>query len=270
MPTSAGNAFHMQRAEASTIASAILSAASGRHLLVMCDFDGTLAEFNADPTAVYLSPARRELLAGLMARPRTTMAIVSGRRLEDVRVRTGLSADAYFAGLHGLEIEGGGERFVHPDVALARELVQGVARRIAPELLGLPGVFVEDKDLSVALHFRQAPPAVQARVVRIFEQVAGAAIDAGGLRVMRGACVLELLPDIAWTKGNAVTWISASVERRHGDTWRVYLGDDVTDGDAFAEIGDRGTTIAASDRVTRAQFQVDGPAGIDAVLRLIR
>jgi trehalose-phosphatase len=260
----------MSSADGHAIASAILSAAAGRHLLLMCDFDGTLAEFHPDPTAVFLSPARRAVLEALAARPRTTVAIVSGRRLEDVRLRTGLPPVVYFAGLHGLEIAGGGETFVHPDASAARDTVQRVATAIATELDGMAGVFVEDKDLSIALHFREAAPAVQAQVVRVFERIAGAEIEAGGLRVMRGASVLELLPDIAWTKGNAVTWIGASVERRQGDTWRVYFGDDVTDQDAFGALGPRGTSVAASDRVTGARFQVDGPPGVESVLRAIR
>lgn len=247
-------------------AAAIRYSREGRHLLLCCDFDGTLVEFQPDPAAVTLPDDRRRILDRLIALPHVTVAIVSGRRLADVRERAGLSGDVWFAGLHGLEIEGGGETFVHPQVAEARALVQGIASTLAPRIEGLAGAFIEDKGLSVALHFRQASPAVQAEVESAFEQATRPAIETGRLRVMRGAAVLELLPNIPWNKGDAVRWILERVRRRSGAVLPVYLGDDVTDQDAFRELEGQGIRVAASDRVTGGDFTLDGPAEIAALL----
>ncbi|HUH08897.1 MAG TPA: trehalose-phosphatase, partial [Egibacteraceae bacterium] len=111
----------------SRIASDILERRGTRRLALFCDFDGTLVEFQPHPAAVRLPGDRRALLERFVDHPATSLGIVSGRRLADVRERTGLPGTAYFAGLHGLEIEGGGDRFVHPQVAEARALVQGVS-----------------------------------------------------------------------------------------------------------------------------------------------
>jgi trehalose 6-phosphate phosphatase len=247
-------------------AAAIRDRREGRRLLICCDFDGTLVEFQPDPAAVVLPDDRRRMLTRLLERPDVSLALVSGRRLSDVRERTGLSDPAWFAGLHGLEIEGGGERFVHPQVAEARALVQGIASTLAPRVEGRAGAFIEDKGLSVALHFREASPEVQAEVASAFEQVTRPAIETGRLRVMRGAAVLELLPNIPWNKGDAVRWIHERVRRQHGAVLPVYLGDDVTDQDAFRELEGQGIRVAASDRVTGGDFSVDGPAGIAILL----
>jgi trehalose-phosphatase len=253
-------------ADAAAIAAAITVRRAGQRLLLCCDFDGTLVEFQSDPAAVWLPGERRGILIRLLEHRDVSLAIISGRRLGDVRERTGLPDGTWFAGLHGLEIEGGGEHFVHPQVAEARALVQGLSKALAPRITGQPGAFIEDKDLSVAVHFRESPPAVQAEVASAFEQMTRPAVETGRLRVMRGASVLELLPNIPWNKGDAVRWIHERVRRQQGAVLPVYLGDDVTDQDAFRELEGHGLRVAASDRVTGGDFSVDGPAGIAALL----
>lgn len=255
------------RADPSGIAREILGRAGEAHLLLLCDFDGTLVEFQRDPAAVYLPDERRALLGRLAARPRTTIGVVSGRRLDDVRARTGLGPGVYVAGLHGLEIEGDGERFVHPAAAAADELVHAIAEGLAPSLADIPGVFIEDKGLSIAVHYREADPSTHAGVVARFDEAAAPALADGRLRVMRGAFVLELLPNIDWNKGHAVRWIVERARARYGDLLPVYFGDDVTDEDALRALEHDGIGVAASDRVTAGHFRVDGPAGIERILR---
>jgi trehalose-phosphatase len=247
-------------------ASAIVEQRGSRRLVLLCDFDGTLVEFQSDPAAVWLPESRRTLLEGFVDHPAATVGIVSGRRLIDVRERTGLPDAAYFAGLHGLEIEGGGERFVHPQVAETRALVRGVSITLAARIAAHSGAFLEDKEMSVAVHYREAPPAAHAEILTAFEQVTRPAIETRRLRVMRGSFVLELLPNIPWNKGDAVRWIVKRVQRDGVPVFPVYIGDDVTDEDAFREVEDRGVGIAASDRVTGGDFRVDGPEGVAALL----
>jgi trehalose-phosphatase len=256
----------MSAADPAAVAAAIQERRGARRLLLCCDFDGTLVEFQPDPAAVWLPGQGRALLQRFLDDDQVSVGIVSGRRIDDIRERTGLDARAWFAGLHGLEILGGGEHFVHPQVAEARALVQGLARALTPRVTGKPGAFIEDKDLSIAVHFRESPPDVQAEVSSAFEQLTRPAIETGRLRVMRGSSVLELLPNIPWNKGDAVRWIDERVRRQGGSVLPVYLGDDVTDQDAFRELEGRGIRVAASDRITGGDFTVDGPAGITALL----
>ena len=238
-----------------------------RPLLLLCDFDGTLCEFRPDPTAVWLPAARRELLERIAAGPRTTVGIVSGRRLDDVRLRAGLSADRLFvAGLHGLEIDGPGEHFVHPEIGDARSRAQTIGAALQPQIAAMPGVHIEDKDLSVALHYREASPDDQRRAGDIFSRTVSPWLSGGQVRIMRGACVLEALPNIAWNKGSAVDWIRQRVARLDAAPLVIYMGDDVTDEDAFRAVKAHGVSIAASDRVTGADYSLDGPPAIEQFL----
>lgn len=241
-----------------SLAEQVHHALNGRRLALLLDFDGTLCEFQPDPQAVYLPRERREVLEGLQAR--AVVGLVSGRRLDDVRARSGLRGIPV-AGLHGLEIEGFGERFVHPDLGRAADAIAAVSGRLDEVAARIPGSFVERKGASVALHFRQADAAGRRAATAAFADTVAPHVDGGGLRVMRGSNVFELLPDIDWNKGHAVEWMTERI-RREADPYVVYIGDDVTDQyalDVAAAMG--GLAITASGRA-RAAARLDGPAAV--------
>jgi trehalose-phosphatase len=238
----------------------------GRHLLLLFDFDGTLAPFDPDPDAVYLDDEVRRLLAGLALKPNSTVGIISGRRLPDLEKRLKIPGEVYVAGFHGLEIHAPGETFMHPDAAAATATMRAIAETMRTHLPTLPGAFIEDKVFSVALHYREAAPAVRVVAQSCFMDAARDHVDSGRLRVLPGACVVELLPGVSWHKGSALQWIRERIERVHGATFTVYVGDDVTDEDAFRAVGPEGMTISASERAAGAQFSVNGPEGVRRLL----
>jgi trehalose-phosphatase len=241
---------------------------AGRRLLLLSDFDGTLCEFQPTPEAVWLAPGRRNLLGALARRPRVTVGLVSGRRLDDLRLRARIDGPVYYAGLHGLEIVGnGGTAFVHPRVTETRGLLQVLARALAAHLTALRGVRLENKELSVAVHTRQASPDDRCEARRIVERIVGPHLDRSTFRLLPGSSVMEIMPNIAWTKGDAVRWIQADVERRYGPCWPVYLGDDVTDEDAFRAVGRDGLTIIVGERASEAELRLPGPPAVEAWLR---
>jgi trehalose 6-phosphate phosphatase len=260
----------MRSVDPTELARDIRLRANGRHFLVLCDFDGTLAEFDPDPHAVWLPESIRDALNGIAGARNATVGLVSGRRLADIRSRADLGEHAFYAGFHGLEIEGEGMKFVHPDVHASRERIQSLVADIGREVHGLGGVFVENKDLSLVVHFRAATTDVQLQVREIIDRHALPQVQAGRLRIMKGSCARELMPLIRWNKGTAVAWICDRVERRHGPTWPLYIGDDVTDEDAFNVVKGRGLGVAASDRVTSADVKVNGPAGVETLLAALR
>jgi alpha,alpha-trehalase len=260
----------MRSADPADIAREIRARAAGHHLLVLCDFDGTLCEFDPDPYAVWLPESLRDALTAIAARGDATVGLVSGRRLEDIRTRAYLGDAAYYAGFHGLEVQGEGSTFAHPDSDAVRDLVHSVAVALTLELRRFGGVFLENKDLSIVIHFRAATTEVQLQVQEIFERYARPHVEAGSLQVMNGSCARELMPNIRWNKGTAAAWICDHVQRKHGATWPLYIGDDVTDEDAFKFVKERGLGVAASDRVMGADFKVDGPGGVETLLNALR
>ena len=254
--------------DVATAIDAVKARRAGRRLLLLSDFDGTLCEFQPAPEAVWLEPGCRNLLAALARRPGVTVGLVSGRRLDDLRLRARIDGPVYYAGLHGLEIVGtGGTAFVHERVAETRGLLQVLARALAAHLTALHGVRLENKELSVAVHTRQASPDDRSEARRIVERIVGPHLGRSTFRLLPGSSVMEIMPNIAWTKGDAVRWIQADVERRHGPCWTVYLGDDVTDEDAFRAVGRDGLTIIVGERPSAAELRLPGPPAVEAWLR---
>ena len=240
------------------------SRAAATGALLLPDFDGTLP-FNPDPGAVFLPAPLHAQLSALTRDPRMTVGIVSGRRLIDLQHRVSIPG-VVLAGLHGLEIDARGERFIHPGAAGTGATMRRIAADVRPRLADMAGVFIEDKGLSIVLHYRDASPETAEQAESLFRAAARPDVDAGRLRLLPGACVVELLPAVSWDKGHAVSWIRERVERAHGSTFAVYIGDDVTDEDAFLAIGPAGMTIVASGRARGAAFQLDGPEGVRRLL----
>ena len=108
--------------------------------VILMDFDGTLAEFQVDPNAVTLSPQRQILLQKLDKRTDLSAGIVSGRRVADLHERVPGTPSMFFAGLHGLEIEGPGLRFAHSAVALAAPGLNVLTKDLRRAVRPLPRV----------------------------------------------------------------------------------------------------------------------------------
>jgi len=220
-------------------------AAAGR-ALVCTDFDGTLVPICEDPDDCVLDGSMRTTLAALHRPPRLQVAVVSGRRLVDVRRRVGIEGITY-AGNHGLEIEGDGWAFREPNADACRRLVQTAAERLQPLIDAIEGARIEHKELTLTVHYRRVRtkdlPALRAAVGQLSSRVLGP----GRLRLHGGKQVIELRPDVGWGKGQAVEWIGRRLECR--GEHRVFIGDDETDEEAFAACGD-GITIRIGDRGT--------------------
>jgi trehalose-phosphatase len=254
--------------DAAAIAAEIGRRRNGRHLLVLLDFDGTLCAFDPEPQSVRLTPEVRTALADLSERSDTTVGYISGRRIADLKSRVPSAEACYFAGLHGLEIEGPEFRIVHDDVAGVAPAAQEMAARMRRALPKWPGVLLEEKGPALALHTRNASSEDRAAAERRFRDIA-AALGAGRFQMVMGDCVLELLPVSRWTKGDALVRIRTRAEGIHGRCFTVFAGDDVTDEDAFGAVGEEGLTIAVSYRPMGADVRVPGPEDVARLLRLL-
>lgn len=235
--------------------------------VLLLDFDGTLAEFNDDPHAPELTPERFELLSRISRRPAVSLGIVSGRRLDDLRYRTRLPDHVYHAGLHGLEIEVHGARTTHPDLSWAEAKLVGLADSLRKLLHEYPGTLIEDKGASVAVHTRQLPFAMYDKVFARADVLAVPWIAESLVRRLEGNAVVEYLPNISGHKGEATQWIIADVEAKlQRPTWVAYIGDDITDEDAFRAIT-CGIGVLVGLRPTSATHKLDGIADVDRFLR---
>jgi trehalose 6-phosphate phosphatase len=240
---------------------------AGTAFVLLLDFDGTLAEFNDDPAAPELTPERCALLNAICRAAGVALGIVSGRRLDDLRARTRLPDHVYHAGLHGLEIEVDGARTTHPDLAAAEARMEGLADALRRLLVEHPEVYIEDKGASVAVHTRRLSYDMYEKVFSRADVLAVPWIAEGHVRRLEGNAVVEYLPNIHGHKGEATKWITASVESKLArPAWVAYIGDDITDEDAFRAI-DFGIGVLVGLRPTSATHKLDGIPDVDRFLR---
>jgi trehalose 6-phosphate phosphatase len=239
---------------------------SGAHLVVLSDFDGTLTPFTVDPAMSSLRLETRQLLEALSARTDVTVGLVSGRRLEDLTQRTGLPDDVYLAGLHGLEIRRGNFAWNHPDLMESRDLIDTVVDEMDRAVGYVDGVRLEHKGVALTVHVRGVSPSSRQAVLDRAKQVAQPWLQSGALKALDANEAFELLPNIPWTKGDAVQWIVEHVQARIGrPVWCVFFGDDVTDEDAF-EAMSTNLGVVVGRRPSAARMRLDSPADVAAVL----
>ena len=245
---------------------AIAHRPAGTRLVFLSDYDGTLADFDPDPTVPRPSPETCALLRKLSNKPDVSMGIVSGRRVPDLRTRTQLPARVYLAGLHGMEIEVSGRRWHHPDLEASRDHVSELGAKLEEVRDRFPGLLLEDKEASIAVHVRGVDPELRERALGLADEIAVPLVADGMLRRLGGNMVLEFLPNIACHKGDATAWIARDVEERcQAPPWVVFVGDDITDEDAFKAI-EHGAGVLVGTRASAARYQLDSTRDVDALL----
>ncbi len=230
------------------------------------DYDGTLAPLAPRPEDARLPDAARQALEQAARTPTLDTVIVSGRALDDLKRMVGVGGLTY-VGNHGFEIEGPGLAFRHEQADRWAESLEAAAGEL--EALGVPGARIERKGITLAYHLREVAPDERPRAGRAAE----GALRRRRLRVTFGDLVVEGRPPVDWHKGRAVLHV---LVHRHGADWparvrALYIGDDVTDEDAFRSLRGIGrsvrvaTTPAAG--TSAADFRLPDP---DAVGRLLK
>jgi trehalose-phosphatase len=231
-------------------------------LPVFLDYDGTLTPIVNHPEKALLSDSMRQTLEALARQ--ASVAILSGRDLDDVRQRVNLAAIIY-AGSHGFDIAG--PRGLRRQEATEFLPVLDVAENeFREKLAGIAGVLIERKRFSIAAHYRKMNESDFPKLERIVSDVTA---RHGELRRMEGKKVYELLPDIDWDKGKAVLWLLEALGLEHADVRPIYIGDDRTDEDAFRALGQRGAGILVSEqsRPTAASYSLKDPTEVERFLR---
>jgi alpha,alpha-trehalase len=228
------------------------------------DYDGTLTPIVRHPDEAVLSDTMRATLQRLVKT--CELAIISGRDLADVRARVGIDG-IWYAGSHGFDIVGPeGERSEYQEGIDYLPLLDRAERRLREAVAEVPGCLVERKRFSLAVHYRQV---AEPRLDAVRQAVEQAQATIPGLRLSRGKKVLELQPDIDWDKGKALRWLMRTLEIDAARFVPVYIGDDVTDEDAFRELADDGVGILVSrePQPTRARYRLEDP---DQVARFLQ
>ncbi len=246
---------------------------TGRRPAVFLDYDGVLTPIVDRPEDAVMSDGMREVVQALAQR--CSVCVVSGRDRPVVQQLMGVD-NLVVAGSHGFDIWSPQEGTIAHDAATGFEdLISEIRDRLGAEVESIPGVVVEPKRASVAVHYRLADPEHHAKVAAVVDELL--AEYSGRLKVTPGKMVYELQPKIDWHKGKAVLHLLQILDLDADDVVPLYLGDDVTDEDAFRALAGRGVGIIVghpddpevANRPTAADFVLESTIEVEQFLNTL-
>jgi len=241
-------------------------------VMLFLDYDGTLAPIVRHPALAKLSLENKKLLQGLSRTEDLTTAIVSGRSLAQLKRLVGLKRLIYI-GNHGLECEGPPLRFVHPEAVTAKSLLKTLTYRFKQAFKSFPRIFVENKGLTMSVHYRELAEVRFEEARAIFLKMASPHLNTSRLVLSEGKKVWELRPPVRWNKGTMILWLLA---RRKAESSKevqpIYVGDDQTDEDAFKALKGKGIGIKINESLsepTEASYFLNNPEEVSIFLKRI-
>lgn len=243
---------------------------AGRRPAVFLDYDGVLTPIVDRPQDAVMSGSMREVVQALAQR--CSVCVVSGRDRPIVQQLMGLEC-LVVAGSHGFDIWSPQEGTIAHDAATGfDDLISEVTDRLRGEVASIPGAVVEPKRASVAVHYRLADPQHRAKITAVVDELLEQ--YSGRLKLTPGKMVYELQPKIDWNKGKAVLHLLQTLDLDADDVVPLYLGDDITDEDAFRALAGRGVGIIVghpddpevANRPTAAGFVLESTVEVEQFL----
>lgn len=211
---------------------------SSAKILLLLDYDGTTVPIQRAPERARLDEETRRLLHELSGAPEVTLGIISGRSINDISSMVGLD-ELIYAGNHGLEIllPGRPMKKLYSEEDL--HLIFNVRKELKGQLGDITGAIIEEKGPIIALHYRTAPPGTGDVLLEAADNLVS---KNPGLAVRQGKMVIEITPDRDFNKGVTVKWLLENLFPAERPVV-VFAGDDVSDEDAFAVLGQDDVSI---------------------------
>lgn len=247
----------------STLEWAVTQYHHGRPLVLLFDYDGTLADFATSPSQACLPRETEHALQAVADLPRVTAGIISGRELEDLKHMVNLPG-LFYAGTSGLECEFEGRTVTHPLVRHCTQMMDQLARSLERRLADYPGAWIEHKRFGLTVHFREVDPKLVGNLDRALEDELGTWGER--LHVVTGAKAVEITPNLGWTKGTAVDHLLEWLGR--DECIVLYAGDEAADVEALWKVGmHHGIAIGVGQAPsTTAEFKLPDPNAVQHLL----
>jgi trehalose-phosphatase len=207
---------------------------SAPHFLLLADYDGTLTEIVGRPQDAALKDSVRQKLQVLSNKKNVSVGVITGRMMAELKSFVSLEG-IFYAGNHGMEIEGPGLEYVNPQAKIARPVVARMTKELIAALSNIDGVIIQAKGFSVSVHFRLVKPADEPVIAEEVRKITAPHVKSGEIKVYPMKKVWEIRPPIDWDKGKAALLIGEKIKKelKLKRLLTVYLGDDTTDEDAF-------------------------------------
>ncbi len=237
-----------------------------KDVFVFLDYDGTLTPIVATPDLAVLSDDMRKIVKELSVC--TKVSIVSGRATDDVQSKVQING-IFYAGSHGFEIvDPDGEIKINEEAQAIRGIIDTVHEKLSEVLTGVKGALVENVKYTISVHYRLVS---DGDFSKVDEAVKNILTEYPNLRKTSGKKVFELRPRIDWHKGKAVEWILKCLDYNSDKHLAIYIGDDVTDEDAFAALKGKGFGILVADtpRSSKAAYMIKDTQDVKKVLEFL-
>ncbi|KAK9280655.1 hypothetical protein L1049_014352 [Liquidambar formosana] len=263
----------------------MMSTAKGSKIVVFLDYDGTLAQIVDNPDIAFMTDAMRAAVHEVACCFPT--AIISGRCRDKVHEFVKLN-DVYYAGSHGMDImtpvrslkfrdhkhqttsidEKGNKVFLFQPAQDFLPTVQEIFRVLGEKTKCIKGAMVENNKFCISVHSRRVPEEDVAALEKLVTSVMEAFPE---FRLTGGKEVMEIRPPIAWDKGLAVEYLLDTLGfDSSSDVHPIYIGDDVTDEDAFKAIKRFGQgypiVVSSIPKETKASYSLRDPKEVMSFL----
>lgn len=238
-------------------------------ILLFLDYDGTLTPIVSSPEMAMLPFRAREILKQISQRNLFKLAIISGRSLSDIRTLVGLE-NIIYVGNHGLEMEcpacycqrqsSEATTFIHPIAKEFQPELKKLEQRLREKLAGIDSVIIEDKGLTLSIHYRLAKETAVQKIKNLFFEAIEDREARDKLQVTEGKKVLEVRPSVDWNKGKTIEWL-LEIYGMPGSL-PVFAGDDVADEDGFKvlqRVGGISIFIGEDKTSSTANYYLDSP-----------
>jgi trehalose-phosphatase len=212
-------------------------------VFLLLDYDGTLTPIVSRPELARVSLKTKKLLKDLSANESFKIAIISGRPLREIKRLVGLKSVIY-AGNHGLELEGPDIKLINRGAALKKRLMANISKSLKRAISGLKGAFVENKGLTLSVHFRLMHKRHLGKLKFILSRTLRPWKAKRAFRITGGKMVYEIRPSVNWNKGKAAKWILHHYRTKRAKTLTICIGDDRTDEDMFKALGKRAINVS--------------------------
>jgi trehalose-phosphatase len=236
-----------------------------KDLLLCLDFDGTLSPIASTPEEAVLPAMIKEMLEDLLSFPKMVVSVISGRALDDLKSKIGIKGIIYI-GNHGFESEKGYLCEISEECRRALEMARIEWSDIAGKY---EGSYFQDKNITLSLHFRNIENSkeniLREEIRKTFES--WPVKEKSSLHLSEGKKVFELRPNVECHKGTAMQYLI----EQYPEHLPIYIGDDVTDEDAFRAVNPPGLTIRVGYRErSEAGFYINDQDETATVLKLIK
>lgn len=242
-----------------------------KFILLLLDYDGTLSPIAETPDKALLPKDTKELLKKLAANPSCKLGIISGRSLQDLKKTVGVEGVIY-AGNHGLEIESPKIKFESQVSPQLKSVIKNIAAEFKKRLAGIEGALVEDKGFSLSIHHRLVDKKDMPAFRKVISEVTNPYLARRKIQITSGKKVCEIRLPVKWNKGKLALWLLARQQFLSGENnvFPIYIGDDVTDEDAFRALKRKGLTVlVGTSGASAADYYLNNTQEVNKFLRLI-